>query len=233
MMKKISRDILVKTFIFGVISISSISSAMAGGISLGATRVIFPQNASQSSLSVTNSDARKVFMIQSWVSNPDGKKSADFVITPPIFVMQPNRENTMRIMYVGKKPLPTDRESLYYLNSKAIPSGKPEEDKNTLQIATETVIKLFVRPDNLPTESLDAPTTLRCKLNGANLNITNPSPYYVTLVNITVGETPLPNTMVAPKSDAQIPLKSGPGGNVKFRTMNDFGSKTDIQTCSM
>lgn len=224
---------LVTMLLTGAMSLCCISTAMAGGVSLGATRVIYPQEASQTSLSLTNSDTSKAFLIQSWVSDSEGKKSADFVITPPIFVSQPGKENTMRIMYVGKNPLPVDRESLYYLSSKAIPSGKPEEGKNTLQIATETTIKMFVRPEHLPTQSLTAPAELRCKLVGASVNVANPSPYYVTLVNISVGNQKLPNTMVPPKSETQIPLSGGPGGTIKFKTMNDFGSKTDEQTCAM
>ncbi|TBL73486.1 fimbrial chaperone protein FimC [Obesumbacterium proteus] len=214
------------------ISLCCASTAMAGGVALGATRVIFPLNASQTSLPITNGDKEKVFLIQTWVSTPDEKKTADFVVTPPIFVIQPQKENTIRIMYVGKKPLPTDRESLYYLSSKAIPSGKPEEGQNTLQIATQTTIKMFVRPGDLPTKSIDAPQTLRCKLDGGTLKVNNPSPYYVTLVNLTAGGKDLPNTMVAPKSEASIPLSGGVGGTIKFKTMNDYGSKTDEQTCS-
>lgn len=215
------------------LSAASISSAFAGGVSLGTTRVIYPQDAVQTSLSITNNDANKVFLIQSWVSNKDGKKSDDFVITPPIFVIQPNRENMIRIMYVGKNQLPTDRESLYYLTSKAIPSGKPDTDKNTLQIATESVIKMFVRPNNLPIQSINAPQTLRCKIDGGTVKINNTSPYYLTLVNLTVGSKTLPNTMVAPKSEENIPLPAGASGAIKFKTLNDYGSKTDEQTCSV
>lgn len=232
-MRNVKINSLINLLLFSSISICGASAAIAGGVGLGTTRVIYPQNSSQASLSIQNTDASKVFLIQSWVSNPDGNKSADFIITPPIFVIQPKKENTMRIMFVGKKPLPTDRESLYYLNSKAIPSGKPEEGKNTLQIATQTTIKLFVRPDNLPTLSTDAPQSLRCKLIGANLNVNNPSPYYMTLVNLNVGNQKMPNTMVPPKSQVQVPLQGGPGGTITFQTMNDYGAKTVQQTCSM
>ena len=231
-MKKIKIKSAINLLLFSTITIFNVSTAMAGGVALGSTRVIYPQNSSQASLSIQNSDTKNVFLVQSWVSDPDGKKSADFIITPPIFVIQPNKENTMRIIFVGKKSLPTDRESLYYINSKAIPSGKPEEGKNTLQIATQTTIKLFVRPENLSVLSIDAPQSLRCKLIGANLSINNPSPYYTTLVNISVGNQKLPNTMIAPKSESLVPLSGGPGGTITFQTMNDYGSKTVQQTCS-
>lgn len=94
---------------------------------LGATRVIYPQGSKQTSLPIINSSASNVFLIQSWVANADGSRSTDFIITPPLFVIQPKKENILRIMYVGPS-LPTDRESVFYLNSKAIPSV----DKNKL-----------------------------------------------------------------------------------------------------
>ncbi|KAA0261283.1 fimbria/pilus periplasmic chaperone [Hafnia alvei] len=231
-MKYTKKRVLSGLLLASTISLCCASTAIAGGVALGATRIIYPQNAAQTSLSITNSDKEKVYLIQSWVATPDEKKSADFVVTPPIFVMQPQKENTIRIMYVGKTPLPTDRESLYYLSSKAIPSGKPVVGENALQIATETTIKMFVRPSDLPTQSTNAPQTLRCKLDGGTVKVNNPSPYYVTLVNFTAGGKDLPNTMVAPKSEASVPLSGGPGGTIKFKTLNDYGSKTDEQTCS-
>lgn len=75
--------------------------AYAGGIALGSTRVIYPQGDKQVSLPIINSSSNNVFLIQSWVANADGGRSADFVVTPPLFVIQPGKENLLRIMYVG------------------------------------------------------------------------------------------------------------------------------------
>ena len=47
-------------------------AAQAGGIALGATRVIYPQGSKQTSLPIINSSASNVFLIQSWVANADG-----------------------------------------------------------------------------------------------------------------------------------------------------------------
>ena len=95
-----------------------VSNAYAGGIALGTTRVIYPQGDKQVSLPVINSSTNNAFLVQSWVANADQSKSSDFILTPPLFVMHPKKENTIRIMYVGPD-LPTDRESVFYLNSKA------------------------------------------------------------------------------------------------------------------
>ncbi|MBV8044833.1 fimbria/pilus periplasmic chaperone [Pluralibacter sp.] len=208
------------------------AGAHAGGVALGATRVIYPQGEKQVSLPLTNSSENNDFLIQSWVANPDGAKSQDFVITPPLFVIHPKKENTLRIMYVGPG-LPEDRESVFYLNSKAIPSvDKSKLASNTLQIATQSVIKLFVRPKHLPTPSVNAPKTLTCQQGGGKVTVNNPSPYYVSLVQFYAGGTRLPNSMVAPKSSLTVAVPGGQGGKVSFQTVNDFGANTPTQFCS-
>ncbi|MCG0456008.1 fimbria/pilus periplasmic chaperone [Enterobacter cloacae complex sp. ECC445] len=208
-----------------------VSNAYAGGIALGTTRVIYPQGDKQVSLPVINSSTNNAFLVQSWVANADQSKSSDFILTPPLFVMHPKKENTIRIMYVGPD-LPTDRESVFYLNSKAIPAvDKNNLRGNTLQIATQSVIKLFIRPKKLPTPSIDAPKTLRCRVANGKVTITNPSPYYVSLVKFNVGTTLLKNNMVSPKNTLTVDVPGEQAGQVSFQTVNDFGATTPVQSC--
>ena len=209
-----------------------VAAHAAGGVALGATRVIYPQGDKQVSLPVINSSDSNTFLIQSWVGNEKGDKSVDFVLTPPLFVMHPKKENTLRIMYTGPA-LPTDRETVFYLNSKAIPSvNKSQLQGNTLQIATQSVIKLFMRPKNLPSRAVDAPKSLTCQVSGGKVTVKNPSPYYVSLVQIYVGGQKVPNNMVAPKGTLTMNVPGGKSGAVTFQTVNDFGANTPKQTCS-
>lgn len=213
-------------------SVVAFNAYAAGGVALGATRVIYSQGDKQTSLPITNSSDKTVFLIQSWVADENGKKSPDFVVTPPLFSIQPKHENILRIMYVGGD-LPNDRETVYYLNSKAIPSvSKDTLNKNSLQIATQSVIKLFMRPAALPTASVDAPKTLSCVSDGNSVTVKNPSPYYVTLAHFQVGSESINNTMVPPKGSKTVALTKGAVGSViKFQTINDYGSLTPQQVC--
>jgi fimbrial chaperone protein len=221
---------IVPLLLLAVAMMGVTTDASAGGVALGATRVIYPQGDKQTSLPVTNSSKDDVFLIQSWVANMDGSRSSDFIITPPLFVIGPQKENVLRIMYIGPT-LPTDRESVFYLNSKAIPSvDKRKLQGNTLQIATQSVIKLFVRPKALPTPSTDAPASLRCQYAAGSVTVVNPSPYYVSLVELRVGPLKLPNTMVSPKGTLTLNT-AGKSGNITFQTVNDFGANTPKQTC--
>ncbi|MGY3885107.1 molecular chaperone [Aeromonas aquatica] len=207
------------------------TAAQAGGVVLGATRVIYPQGNKQVSLAVTNTDEKAIFLIQSWITDSAEKKSSDFVVTPPLFKLLPKKENTLRMIYVGTNPLPSDRESVYYLNAKAIPAVSEEAQKsNTLQIATQSVIKLFFRPQGLPTASADAPASLRCNIERGMLKVSNPSPYFVTMVNLQIGKTKIANMMVPPLTTESVDV-GNLAGNVVFQSINDYGSQTKPSIC--
>lgn len=92
------------------------------GVALGATRVIYPEGQKQVQLAVTNNDDKSSYLIQSWIENAEGKKDARFVITPPLFSMQGKKENTLRIIDATNGQMPEDRESLFWVNVKAIPA---------------------------------------------------------------------------------------------------------------
>ncbi len=209
-----------------------ISTAIhAGGVVLGATRVIYPQGNKQVSLAVTNTDEKALFLIQSWFTESEGKKSNDFVVTPPLFKLMPKKENTLRIIYVGANPLPADRESVYYLNAKAIPAiSEAAQNSNTLQIATQSVIKLFYRPQGLAVPPIEAPAMLRCNLEGSMLTVHNPSPYFVTMVNLQVGKTRIANMMVPPLATERADVDNLTG-DVTFQSINDYGSQTKPSIC--
>lgn len=203
------------------------SLAQAGGITLGGTRVIYPAGQKQVSLSVRNTSDQSSFMVQSWVDQPDGKKSQDFVVTPPLYVSGPGNENTLRLMYAGK-PVRTDQESLYYFNTKAIPSmdKKKMEGKNVLMLAAVTRIKLFVRPAGLSPAVDKAPAELTFHRSGGQMRIDNPTPYHITMVQMKVDGQKLADTMVSPRGSVSLPLPAGAGNIVTFRTINDFGAAT-------
>jgi len=214
-------------FVASAIGFVLSNNAVASGVALGATRVIYPGDAKQASINVTNSDLHDSFLVQSWVSDEKGNKVPTFVVTPPLFVLKPGKVNILRMMYNGPA-LPADKESVFYLNNKAIPSvDNKVPATNSLQIATQSVIKLFVRPAHLSMKPADAPAMLRCQTGGEKLTISNPSPYFVTLVNLTVAGKKLPNMMVPPKGSQTINAV----GAVSYQTLNDYGAVTPVLTC--
>ncbi|MBT0724705.1 fimbria/pilus periplasmic chaperone [Rosenbergiella sp. S61] len=220
---------LLKSLFFSLTMCVS-TYTMASGIGLGATRVIYDEESAQSSLAIHNSDAHERFLIQAWVEDEGGNKTADFAVTPPLFTSSPKSENSLRIIYTGK-PLPQDKETVYWLSVKAIPAvdKNSAKSRNTLQLAVLSRIKLFMRPHSIDMRSEDAPNHLIFKKENSKLIIENPTPYYISLVNLTVGGKKINNEMIAPKNNISVVLPSGVTGEVRYQTVNDYGAITASQ----
>lgn len=95
----------------------------AAGIQIGRTRVIYDANKKEVALSLTNTEKELPWLIQSWIDTGDGKTRGPFIVTPPLFRLEPQKEQNLRITWSGQA-LPTDRESLFYMNVRTIPAMK-------------------------------------------------------------------------------------------------------------
>jgi len=218
-------------FSIAFISLGYVMPSLAGGVALSATRIIYPEVEKQVSINVTNYDDKESFLVQSWVVDKLGVKSTSFIVSPLLFVLKPGKMNMLRIMYNGPA-LPEGKESIFYLNNKAIPSvEKKSQAGNTLQIASQSVIKLFVRPKHLSVNPSEAPAMLRCQLHEGGLIISNTSPYFVTLVNFNVDGKKQPNTMVPPLSSETVRPSGATKGAVTYQTLNDYGAITPALAC--
>ncbi|MDT0175175.1 fimbria/pilus periplasmic chaperone [Enterobacter sp. BRE11] len=219
----------------GACACLSLPALAGGGISIQGTRIVYPQDAKQASLSVSNSSATDSFLVQSWVEDAAGHKTADFVVTPPLYLSGPKNENTLRLIRTGGG-LPTDRETLYYFTAKAIPSiddSHSSSNSAVLHIATANRIKMFVRPAGLKPAADQAPAQLAFHQQGGELAISNPTPYYLTLTGISSGGKALKDVMVPPMGSASDPLPAGHGGTVSYRTINDYGATTPALTAAI
>lgn len=125
----------------------SASAHAAGGVALGATRIICPANVKQTAVWIRNSHTNECFLVNLWIENNSGVKKKSFIIVPPLSVSEPKSENTLRIIYTGP-PLAADRESLFWMNVKTIPSVDKNtlNGRNALQLAILSRMKLFLHP---------------------------------------------------------------------------------------
>ena len=203
----------------------SIDFSFAGGVGLGVTRLIYPSDARQLSLSVRNTDENMAFLIQPWTEDYQGNRTSDFMITPPLSVLKPKSEKLLRVIYSGPE-LPADKESIFWLTVKAVPPLNEEKYGNTLQLASANRIKLFYRPQALTVRPQDAPEMLSAKKYGNEIELTNSSPYFLTLVNLTINGRHLNPLMVPPRESIRIKNGVTTDGVIKFQTINDYGAQT-------
>lgn len=141
-----------------------IGQALAGGIVLQRTRVIYDASRKEAALPVANKGAETPYLLQSWVDNIDGKSRAPFIITPPLFRLEAGDDSSLRIIKTADN-LPENKESLFYINVRAIPAKKKSDDVNAneLTLVFKTRIKMFYRPAHLKGRVNDAWKSLEFK----------------------------------------------------------------------
>ena len=213
-----------------LLAAASQSAFAVGGVVLGSTRVVFDAKNKEASLTVANKTEKQYFLIQSWVDDSNGNKNVPFTLTPPLFRLNAAKENMLRIV---KTPgdVPADRESVFWVNVKAIPPAPEEgESQNVLQLAIKTRIKLFYRPTTLTTKVDDAPAQLQWFHSGNKLVVKNPSEYSVTLDQVKINGNDVKDVnMVLPKSEAtyEFPAAAGNAQELQFTAITDYGGLTN------
>lgn len=212
-----------------------ITTSAQAGIVIGGTRLIYEGNKKEASITVNNPD-KVPFLIQSWVegelaSGQNKAEKAPFLATPPLFRLDAERQNILRVVRAGGN-LPEDRESIFWMNIKSIPYAEKRE--NSLQIAIKTRIKLIYRPIGVETTPEEAVKTMIWKRTGNSVQITNPSAHYFTFFNVKVNGAEIKDVpMVAPYSTVNFTLPSNITGNaLSWQYINDYGgtSQSFVQT---
>ncbi|ELW1647061.1 molecular chaperone [Enterobacter oligotrophicus] len=195
------------------------------GVIINGTRLVYHGDKKESSLGLSNPDSMD-YLVQSWVDS-GGKKlnKAPFLITPPLFRLDAKEDNVLRVVRTGGN-LPEDRESLYWLNIKAIPSSKRVEGMNTLQIAINTRIKLLYRPAAVKGQPEDVAEKLEWHREGHDLVVNNPTPFYMNFQTVTLnGHKVAKANWAVPKSETHFALPDNTGGtNVSWSIITDYGS---------
>ena len=215
-------NVFKKSLLTVILAISGVASVNAGVV-IGGTRVIYEEGKKEASLSVNNADT-VAYLIQSWIDMPnnDTTQKAPFIITPPLYRLDPQQQNIMRIVRTGS--VPADKESMFWLNVKSIPSA--ETKPNTLQIAVKSRMKLIYRPDALKESSAEEQVNkLTWHKIGTDLQVSNPTAYYMNFNEISVGGKKLPSvSYVAPGQTNHFALPNGTSSNqIDFKLINDFG----------
>ncbi|SFN06724.1 fimbrial chaperone protein [Izhakiella capsodis] len=208
-----------------ILTVSVPTSCLAnGGITVNGTRFIFPADASRIEARVANTSDQDNYLIQSWVDTAAGEKSPDVVVTPPLYLSKPDSANMLSLLRTGGH-FPTDRETLFYLMVKAIPSVDESQDAGhaVIHVATVTQLKLFLRPRGLKPAPELAARSLTFSRNGHQLVVHNPTPYYLTLTELSSGGKALEDTMVPPLDSVSLPLPTGSGSTITLHNINDYG----------
>ncbi|ATL98235.1 fimbrial protein [Aeromonas sp. CA23] len=208
-------------------------------VALDRTRVIYAGDNKSQSLNIRNNNKTLPYLAQAWLEDAQGNKvSGPFVVLPPVQRLEPGAESMLKVQATGAvRLLPQDKESLFYFNLREIP---PRSDKpNSLQLALQTRIKFFYRPQHLviPSDSHQTPWQQQVQMTpkGGRYHLHNPTPYFITLVDgvpatASAGASEFTPVMLAPYGDAELNLSVQQLGlHPRLTYVNDFGGRQQLQ----
>ncbi|MDR4898902.1 molecular chaperone [Yersinia kristensenii] len=225
----------------------------AKGISFYVIRVIYPQSAKKGVTLTAYNKSDQAYLMQSWIRPVDpltgdvdithaDQAATPFIATPPLQRLEANDELTLRLRRNGQ-PLPTDRESVFFISMKAIPSqAKSDKPQKTGQMIMTVVsnIKLFYRPEGLVKRAVaDVASQLHFRREGNALIAENPTPYWLTFSHLKVGAValgkPALRLMVPPKGKQRyaLPGNSRLSGNVTWQLIDEDGWNTPVAQQSL
>lgn len=213
------------------ISVNASSSVVMTG-----TRVIFPSDATEKIVQFQNSDPQP-YVVQLQITNENNEpdNNAPFTMVPPVFRMEPNTGNSIRLIANGTKILPQDRESVFYLNFTQLPALKAsQQDMNQLVIAVTSRVKIFYRPAKLTVQPDEAYRSLKFSVRQDSVTVNNPTGFYITVrkaslemsskKTVTLAES----VMIPPKSTLQWhadrKITTLDGALLKLILVNDYGA---------
>lgn len=227
----------ISLFSLVVVLLCTPALGLAEGFGINATRLIYPEGASSISVAVRNTLPQQPYLVQVGISGKqDAQTSTPFVVTPPLFRMEPKSVSQLRIAFTGAS-LPSDRESVFYFQATAIPASTqtdPAQLRNDVQahvrFGVGSIIKLFYRPASLTGSSAPAQKGLVFTREAGGLKVTNPSPYFVSLAELKAGgqklalDTPAA-LMLAPFGSHTWPVKTAlaASSQVQWKAINDNG----------
>lgn len=165
---------------------------------LSGRRVVVYQDEKSTPMTVASGARDPLLLVRARVTRTlkDDKSDPAFLVTPPVFRLEPKARNTLRIMTLNPGALPADRESLAYLKVEGIPSSNPLSRDNSkgfqdpigasMVVGTGNYIKLFYRPHGIGPVTPATYRLLTFSRVPGGIKVTNPTPYHITFGRLSV-----------------------------------------------
>lgn len=217
-----------KLFALFAVGVSLISSSVVNAaVNVDRTRIVMGGADKSLAITLSNQSKTKPYLAQSWIDDATEKRSESYLLAlPPLQRIEASKKTQVRIMALpATVSLASDRETLFYFNVREIPPKSEKE--NVLQIALQSRLKLFYRPESIKKNASDrVEEKVTVMRQNGKLVMKNPTPYYITLGYLgsdNKGSFPgFDSIMIAPFSSQEVEVKfSGDTLNVGY--IDDFG----------
>ncbi|EHK8704173.1 fimbria/pilus periplasmic chaperone [Salmonella enterica] len=196
-------------------------------VNVDRTRIVMSGEDKSLAITLSNQSKTQPYLAQAWVDDASGKRSESYLLAlPPLQRIDAGKKTQVRIMALpAATSLAKDRETLFYFNVREIP---PKSDrKNVLQIALQSRLKLFYRPEGIKKKANDhvEEKVMITRQNG-KLVLKNPTPYYITLGYLgrdNKGSFPGFDSIMIPPLSSQSFDSEFSGDTLNVGYIDDFG----------
>lgn len=173
------------------------TASAQSSVTMVGSRIIYPAKAASVDVQFKNNDDFP-YVIQAWFdkgnidSQPQQESGIPFVVTPPVFRIQPNAGQIARIIFTGNASLPADRESLFWFNTLQIPPTQRgvESKQNAMTVMLRNRVKLLYRPAAIgkPDNILKGVQVnyVFDPARGSGIEINNAQPWHLSLVSLSL-----------------------------------------------
>ncbi|GAA3879904.1 MULTISPECIES: fimbrial biogenesis chaperone [Gibbsiella] len=149
------------------------------------TRVIFDGGKKSTNVQLMNKSS-EAHLVQSWIDdgNPDARPEdlkLALAVVPAVVRIDADNGQVLNIVKNDlAASLPTDRESVFWLNIIDVPPVPQNKSGNYLQFAVRSRLKVFYRPAGLAI----SPNSINQHIRVQGSCIKNETPYFVTVIGI-------------------------------------------------
>ncbi|MCZ9233132.1 fimbria/pilus periplasmic chaperone [Escherichia albertii] len=210
--------------------ISSMILPAHAGIVIYGTRIIYPAENKEVMVQLMNQGNRSS-LVQAWIDDgdtslPPEKIQVPFMLTPPVAKVGANSGQQIKIRIMPNR-LPTNKESIFYLNILDIPPNSPEDEgKNALKFAMQNRIKLFYRPVGVASVNKETFKKLRVNNSSNGLIIKNGSANWVTIYDVKANSVKVnyETIMIAPQESQRVDVKNHNANSWQLTIIDDHGN---------
>ena len=212
------------------------SFSTGNNFEINKTRVIYSD--STPSVQISNNKAYPL-IIQSNIWDENNNKNHDFIATPPIFKMESESRNIIKIIKTNIK-LPDSQESMRWLCIESMPPiekstkiNRKEGRTDSINISIRGCIKLIYRPASVPSPVFNnIVEKLKWHKNGKYLVLKNNTPYYISFSEVFFDSDKVNNAKdilyVKPYSEKKIDISNRIIKKIKWAMIDDAGAKTKL-----
>lgn len=218
--------------LFSLCAVASEPSSQ--GISFSASRIIYmEEDRNGVTLEIQNNNAAP-YLLQSWIVHSVQSETmldiSPFIVTPPLSRIEPDSALSLRIRR-NAQALPDDRESVFFISIRAIPTSDAIKETDQLIITVTSKMKIFYRPQELARRAIaDIRGQLRFRLQKGELIAQNPTPYWLTFSELRLGGRAVSEValrqMVPPYGEMRYPVTGATTGVISWRLVDEDGWET-------